>query len=614
MNHFKIKARTLVVAALIIFISCNKEDIRNLFDLAVSNQLVINVANIQVVDAANPGVPFPVDSIVVEKMGEGQARIYDLEGWKDLKYGNSFIHIGVPPRDTPTQANPLKFSILIKHKNADYLPQTVTINLSSNRIEDRMVRLVNLSQPGIKSDAQTQLSTCASPAEIVLSTTFSTGRNTTITIPAGTKFKDKAGTDLCGEIRGLLLSFDPNDTAKINALSLFPGGLAYKAKDPAWQTVNRGVFTVYDFFSLYITVGGKDVYAFSNPSAPIKVSMNKNTEVNRPFDSNPLQKLKENDLIPIWSPNDSTVWIPETLASVSNGKVTFNINHTGWWSVSDPSCKGLYDWLERKFKALPNTVFTNKADCPPCNAIITVSTQKEVNSSYYTEISLANNPKMIVASPMMEYRNGVELSLNDYLGDIDKNTRIHFKVYDKEPWNGGRLLTSRSDFSPCDYRMDLTTVHFPQYANIATQFRLICSDSDGKETVLSPTASIYAKEVYEPTGEAATWSYIGIIRKGEGITLNKLQGGQKYKFAIFPNSSYAFTTDKITIEQTGVSGRKDGIEIPKDMTAPIILRFKNPAWNLDASVVVQNVAPKSYNLTMDWKPSISVCDGYKRRL
>jgi hypothetical protein len=617
MQHFQTKKNSLLIAAVIICIgvSCNKDKFPLLFDLAISNRLVINVANIQVVDMNYK--PFSQGDIIVEQIADGKTKVYALEGFDTLKYSNGFINIGVPPRDTPTVSKPLNFSIRIRHKNADYLPEVVNFTIASNQIQDKIVKLLNLNNlaGGIKADRKgIPIASCKTAQEIILSNTFGNGQKTTVTIPTGTSFFDKNGEPMCGAVKGILISFD---TDSITALKAFPGGLVYKNATDASGRIDfkSGIFTTYGFFWLDLTVDDNPVYSFSKSM----VSVDKTNGVNRTLEINGTTQphvLNDGDWIPIWNTTDGSVWKADTLAQISNNKTTFNITTSGWKNWADPSCLNIYNWFDSKFRFGQNVPF---AGCQSCEPKIKMQVASEVNSRYYTEISLTSNPKMIVANPMMEYKNGNSINLIDYLGEVDRNVKITFNVYDIEPWRGGKPL------NPVPIQrlacaldlLDLRSIRFPQYAEIKTDFSMICANSSGTEITLSPSVTLYAKEIIG-NNQSDTWSYVGTIRNGKGVTKDILQGGKKYLFGVFPNSSFSFTTKDVDITENIngniVSITDGGITLPTVMnnSIPILLRFKKDLWQLDATVVLQNTGDNSYSLSMNWRPSARTCEGYLR--
>jgi hypothetical protein len=287
----------------------------------------------------------------------------------------------------------------------------------------------------------------------------------------------------------------------------------------------------------------------------------------------------------------------------------FNINHTGWWVMADPSCKDLYYWFVRKFSL--NQASLGIPDCKSCDPELIVTLKDGVNSRYYTEISLASNGKMIVADPMMSYKKGDKLNLKGYLGPVDENVKVRFAVYDKEPWNGGKILFNNHGIAvkACGGNLDLSAVNFPQYASIATDFHLVCGNPNGTTTSLFPTAALYVKEIIG-NNASELWNYIGTIHNGKGVTMNKLQCGKKYKFNIL--SSPPFTTDEIRIYQDGV--QSEGITIPPNCNTDFSVRFVREDWKLDKLVVMEYLGNKEYKMLMtEWQPDSVTCAKYRKR-
>jgi hypothetical protein len=223
---------------------------------------------------------------------------------------------------------------------------------------------------------------------------------------------------------------------------------------------------------------------------------------------------------------------------------------------------------------------------------------------------------MIIASPMVEYRDGITMDFTDELGIVDDGVRINFKVYNSEPWNGGDLVASFTNIRACsDTTLNLKNAPFRQYATITvTEMGVSCANANGTSTILYPTAALYSKELDTIRNtESRLWSYVGILRDGSGTTLNKLQGGKQYKFGITPNSMYTFTTDELQIRQFGNIQR--GITIPNDLNSTISLKFTKTAWDMhDVDVTIIAEFQKKYRFEKIWAAPARVCEGYKRRL
>jgi hypothetical protein len=621
MNNFQTKKATIGIALLLIIISCNKEELLERFSLAFTNRMVVNVANIQVINAIDKTV-FP-DGIKVEIIGTPSTPIYDMKGDDVLKYEKRIINVAVSPGNVPTAAKYLEFSLRISHNSGKYYPVTVPFTILSDVIDDRIIRLLPKDSlpAGVKVHSQTNsigAGLCQTTAPMEFKTIFTEPRyieTTTVTIPSGTTFYNKAGEELCGNVDGTLISFNSNDSL---AIRFFPGGLSYKgASDGAGNDFGSGIFTPHGFFSLYLTVADsrrndKVVYRFSKSA---EVLMDVNGGRARSLDILGVGKdsipLVDNDKIPIWSSDNGVKWTAETIASIDNTKMRFNINHTGWWVMADPSCKDLYFWFVRKF--LSNQSPLVAPNCSICDPYLNVILREGVNSRYYTEISLASNGKMIVADPMMSYKKGDKLYLKGYLGNVDSDVKVRFAVYDKEPWNGGKILFNNLGIAvkACGGKLDLSAVDFPQFASIETDFHLVCGNPDGTTTSLSPTAALYVKEVVNGT-ELGLWNYIGTIRNGKGITMNKLQCGKNYKFNIL--SSPPFTTDEIDIYQDSSRVPLHYITIPSDCNTDFSVRFVRADWKLDKRVFIELLGDKHYKMLMnEWRPDSLTCAKYRRR-
>jgi hypothetical protein len=126
---------------------------------------------------------------------------------------------------------------------------------------------------------------------------------------------------------------------------------------------------------------------------------------------------------------------------------------------------------------------------------------------------------------------------------------------------------------------------------------------------VKPTVTLYYKDV-SPGSTDRTWTYLGEMRKGVGSTSGKLQGGKKYKFAIF-HGSLNFTTDDVTIYQNGT--QVNAITMPVNLTDPVTIRLVNAGWKLDQTISLTPASSeRTYNFQMIFNASTELCARYKK--
>jgi hypothetical protein len=619
MQYFKFKIYALMIASAVIgfgIMACNRESLLDDIEIPITNPL-INIVNIQLVDAQTLE-PVKSDQLIIEKAGTDKDKIYSLEGKKALSIQNGFISIGVLKSDTPTVGKKLDFMLLIKPVNANstYIENRQifsVLNASVTQVHTvRMLDKNNLPS-GVKVEQQNfQLDAAGKTvAPVILTTNTSLPENTTITLPSGTVLKDKDGNPVSGAIVATMTTFNATDP---NSLNSFPGGLVFNgAKDSSGNNLGGGTFTTFGFISLSMSAGGKEVKSFSQP---LDVAVDVSTSIQRVVETGGTPRPSQaGDKIPVWSMNDSTTeWNAETVAELVTDPVTgklkaqFKQSHLSLWNLDDPACPAMINWFIQRFVFGRNVPFV---PCNRCNnAAVKFLTQPYVNSSYYTEISSPTNPNMSIKKDYINYRNDNVLNFTNYLGEgqTDAEARIIFKIFDKEPWNGGRLFYTSPAVRPCEAPaiLDMRSVAFPQFATINVDFEFKCPSA---ASTVKPTVTLYYKDV-SPGSTDKTWTYVGEMRKGVGSTSGKLQGGKKYKFGIF-HGSLNFTTDDVTIYQNGT--QVNAITMPVNLTDPVTIRLVNVGWKLDQTI---SLAPASsertYNFQMLFTASPELCTRYKK--
>lgn len=555
--------------------------------------------------------------ITVELVSKDKDKLYTLEGSKTFKIQNGFVSIGVLKRDTPTANKPLDFMLVFKPNNSTYLENRQIFSvINGNEPQIQTVRMLDKatanSFAGIKVEETTFTTnangTTAAPLNIA---TSNMPENTKVTLPANTVLRDKDGNPVTGTVTATMVSFNATDT---NALSNFPGGLAFtNARDSAGNNAGGGTFTTFGFISLSMSAGGKEIKSFSQP---LDVSVEVSPDIKRDIDpANPARATQVGDVIPIWSMNDSTTeWQAETAAQVVLDPVTgkmkanFKQTHLSWWNLDDPPCPDMFIWFYQRFILRQNVPFVSCATCD--NAAVKFQTPAYINSSYYTEISSPTNPDMSVKRDFINYTNNNVLSFTNYLGGgkTKQNLRLIFKIFNKEPWNGGTAFyTSPTPVRPCDAPalLDLRNVTFPQTMNLNANFSFNCPD---RRVAVKPTVTLYYKEI-SPTSDR-NWNFLGLMRNGEGRAEGKLQGGRKYKFAIF-HGNLNFTTDDLEIYQNGV--KVNAISIPQNLSDDISFRFVKAGWNLDQTITLtRDNANRTYDFTMVFNASAELCQRYRK--
>lgn len=617
MNYFKFKVKVLFTAFLtgLSIIACNRANLLDGLQLPITNQILVNIANIQLLDAKTLA-EIADGKIKIEKIGADKDKIFTLEGKSILTSEAGFISVGVLRSDLPTATKPLDFVLVLKPTDptVTYMEHRERFTIIKvGKPQNKTLRLIDKNNlpTGVKVEEKnfTVDASGKTTAPIPLSTNASLPENTTVVLPSGTILKDKSGNPVSGPIVATMMTFDATDP---NVASRFPGGLSFTSKDSSGNSLGGGTFTTFGFMNLSMTAGGKEVKSFSEPlDVVMEVSPNIQRVVN---ETDPPRPTKAGDMLPVWSMNDSTgEWMPETVAVIeadpATGKLKANFKqpHLSWWNMADPPCTTLLDWFIQVFfykRRIPFVPCTVAKTCE--DAYVTMRTPAYVSSSFYTEISNATNPNMPVKNDKLEYRNGTVKGISGYLdaGKTDKKTKYIFKIFDKESWDGGQPIHTTTAVIPCNQpTLEMANVSFPQSVTVNVDFTMTCKDN---ATPIEPTVTLWYKEPH-----ATRWNNLGDIENGGGGTTGLLIAGRPYQFAI-RHGKLNFSTNQLDdVYQDGV--KVDAITIPINLPNEIRIRLVHAAWNLNQTVVLtKENSERTYKIEMNFIASDELCARYRR--
>jgi hypothetical protein len=631
---FKIIVLLIAVSIIGIGISCKNP--MGDTPLEISNQPLLNILNIQAVDAdERTYTPIP-DNAIVTLSGKDAAKIYSLDGFKLPRIENGFISLGVLRKDTLGLANtPLEFMITVKATG--YVDGRMNYRVATTDAQIATLRMINKDPSRIP------------PGVVIQEKTFTVGTDTTtqreetlnasrgstrteeakVVLQAGTKLLDKNGNAVSGTVTATMVSFDASNPESLRS---FPGGMNYGgSKDATTGTnVGGGTFTTFGFMALSMSAGGTDIKSFSQP---LKVSMELNSGISR--SDSAASPLKAGQKIPVWSLNETNGdWQVEDLATVTadaSGKLkaTFDQTHLSWWNLDDPTCWYLTWWLGNGRPGLFNAL-----GCVSCgNPVMTIRSPNTTGnphggSRFYVEILNGLSPgNMVIHSYYDDLVNGGNVYFTNYLGGsgagVNENQVIRFKVYDRP---GGTLLnptTANTLYRPCNRAnpvIDLAAMTIPpQPVTINIDFSGLgaCGTPN---YLIKPTTTFYYKDANLPNSAWLPW---GLMKDGVASS-SALLRGKTYYFGVF-HSKLNFETTRMGVLVSGapagtikIPATQDGQNITISLDATTA---KNPDWGLSGNIYLRPRAGTDiYDLTDDLKKTNMrkytfnkyMCDRFKK--
>jgi hypothetical protein len=202
---FKIIVSLIAISIIGIGMSCKNPMSDTVLEL--STQPLLSVLNIQVVDAdERTYTPIP-DNAMVTLSGKDAAKIYALDGFKQLSIENGFISIGVLRKDTLGLANmPLEFMITVKANG--YVDGRMNYRVATTNAQIATLRMINKDPsripPGvvIKETSFTVGIDTTTRTEVKLNTGTVNGRteDAQVLLKQGTKLLDKDGKAVSGTV------------------------------------------------------------------------------------------------------------------------------------------------------------------------------------------------------------------------------------------------------------------------------------------------------------------------------------------------------------------------------------------------------------------------------
>ena len=323
----------MLTVILCLFFSACKKPTEGL-TLSVAPQLFDYTVALHFYNAADPGKP-PVN-ISLKAEGKSASGIYEISGNKKLTVVDGFISLGLLADRNPVAGSPVQFMLQVTAPG--YMPLTIPVKMIyGQKVQFIQVAMINLDAPpaGVSvKKASITLNNNALAAATTVVTPLTQGKQEalSLTIPAGTQFKDQAGNTITGNTLSVtLLHFDARQATSLNA---YPGGRRSSdlVKDTTGKTTSA-YFQTAGFFYLHCNIDGKSVASFSKSVAAIMDISNQqwNPVAGRNFSTG--------DILPVYNfALGTAIWTTAGTATISNAsgklKAQFNLNKTASHSLA----------------------------------------------------------------------------------------------------------------------------------------------------------------------------------------------------------------------------------------------------------------------------------------
>ncbi len=493
-------------------------------ELTVNTDIYKSPILIQFVDGSSTSTKIP-EGLSVTISGPGKDLVLDDFGGKDYTVAGNILTLVLNKTANPTEANPIVFTVAVS--GAGYLSTSKTITIVDGTTpQSHVVSLVGLSAPPLGVTTASQ-NISLTGGTIEIPTGNGKNESASLSIAPGTQVKDAAGNVInATSVSTQVVHFG---SAQMESLLSFPGGFTPQNVNRN-GTITEGAFVTAGFVAIDMQAGGKEVKSFSKP-IEVKVGINEDF-----VDPNTNLKLKEGDVIPTWSYENTTgEWKEEGVATVSkdaNGKLvaTFTASHLSYWNLD-------------YFYQLG----------PKCN-------------SYYTQIKVNSNVSTYMSGYYGYLYAGNQI-LNGYNFDVTngaisyiinpRRADMKVKVFDmtKSP---AKVVGETALFNPCNITtfvpINLTLPAPPPPINVDIDFTARCSN---KDVNIKPSAWLY---LYDPTAGWYGRYLYGYMTSGK-TSLTVKEGTEYFIYAYSAGKYYSgratfnkSSSNIITSGGTGLTG------------------------------------------------------------
>jgi hypothetical protein len=473
------------------------------------------------------------EAVSVKVLGPDANKLINNAGSTKLNVDKGFMTIAVEKKYTPSSSNPIQFRVVAHAKG--YLSTSVNISISSDGEYFEYVKMVRIDDTPkgvaavVNNDVSTNSNSNTTSTVTISSPTMNTDYEQTkaeVTIPQGTKLRDKDGGFVLGNIQTTFAYFNNQDETSLEA---FPGGF--------YGTTESGenvLFKTGGFVAMQMkNQNGKEVKTFGTP-IQMRMEVPANT-------TNPDGELiNEGMTIPVWSYDTETgLWNNEQEATITKNtttdkfEVNFEMSHLSFFNL---------DWTF--------------SDEELCTNHIQVTTENEYELFTFKFYTIINGVEEYVTKNSKSYRKSLNGPYQAFGLVISKTDNLKVKVYsESSSFCGAQELIKTININPCTPGQSIDiTVNRPE---VTINVEGTCSKDPGK--IYKPNLNLYAKN---ESCLDEKWVLIGNMKNGT-ISSSKLADGAKYKFGTMIGTTWKVNKEVYTVQDN----IKFDVVIPDDVCA-----------------------------------------------
>lgn len=484
------------------------------FSFSVNPKPFDNTVAFNFYDPATGNAPA---NITLTVTGNAAPSVYEISGTKTFKVVDGIISMGLLYTAAPTEGNPATFTVTATAPG--YVTALVPVSIKVGQPMKLMnVSMINKANPpaGVNvSETNTALVGDSTAASVVIPAPAGAAPQdqiTTIDIPAGTSFKNAAGTVVSGSnLSTTVISYGSTTPASLNA---FPGGLASENIVNQAGTTVTGRFRTAGFADVNMAIGSTEIKGFTKD---ITLHMDVNENQINPATGVVFQA---GDQIPVWSYQTATnQWKFEKNGTVVNNagdmEVVFTTNHLTYYNLA---------------------VMENL-----CNsASITLNTGLANAESFLVDVYPANDPNIpVVAGFLIQVANGGTATLDNL-----PTGNLNVKVYKNSANNSQTNFTIR-DGQPVGTYSGVLCGNQPTINLTIPVTNPIVFDIQGQcpnnatNPIVRPTVDVW----YRIAGATSPYQLLGQVQQGNFTTTN-LNYQSSYDFKVIWGATKVFLKTK----------------------------------------------------------------------